>query len=116
VRFHAANATYKAGVSANLRCSAASSHGGCGAHQHGPIRMSSKYPTVLDCLRELGQRIQREHGPTCVAAAQKLQAEDDQAVSTKRPSDEGAASLNSTEVSMLHTKLKIIQERAAQAI
>jgi hypothetical protein len=78
--------------------------------------MSSKYPTVLDCLRELGQRIQREHGPTCVAAAQKLQAADEQAASTKRPSDEGAASLNATEVLMLHTKLKIIQERAAQAI
>jgi hypothetical protein len=30
-------------------------------------------------------------------------------VSTKRPADEGAASLNATEVLMLHTKLKIIQ-------
>jgi hypothetical protein len=37
--------------------------------------------------------------------------------STKRPADadEGAASLNATEVLMLNTRLKMIQERAAQA-
>ena len=39
---------------------------------------------------------------------------DDHAASTKRPAHEGADSLNATEVLMLHTKLKIIQERAAQ--
>jgi hypothetical protein len=37
-------------------------------------------------------------------------------VSTKRPADvdEGAVSLNTTEVLMLHTRIKMIQERAAQ--
>ena len=37
--------------------------------------------------------------------------------STKRPGDayEGAASLNATEVLMLNTRLKMLQERAAQA-
>jgi hypothetical protein len=35
--------------------------------------------------------------------------------STKRPPDEGAASLNANEVLMLHSRLKIIQARAAQA-
>ena len=108
LRFHAAQKKNKAGCRANLRCV-------CGVQQVGPIRMSSKYPTLLDCLRELGQRIQRDHGPTCVAAVQKLQAADEHAASTKRPADEGAASLNATEVLMLHTKLKVIQERAAQA-
>jgi hypothetical protein len=34
--------------------------------------------------------------------------------STKRPPDEGADSLNANEVLMLHSKLKIIQARAAQ--
>jgi argininosuccinate lyase len=34
--------------------------------------------------------------------------------STKRPPDEGAASLNANEVLMLHSRLKIIQARAAQ--
>jgi hypothetical protein len=77
--------------------------------------MSSKYPTVIDCLRELGQRIQREHSPTCVDASQKLQSVDDHDTSTKRPSDEGSASLNTTEVLILHTKLKMIQEHAPQA-
>ncbi len=33
----------------------------------------------------------------------------------ERPPDEGAASLNANEVLMLHTRLKIIQARAAQA-
>jgi hypothetical protein len=36
--------------------------------------MSSKFPTLRDCLRELGRRIEQDHGPTCVAAAQNLQA------------------------------------------
>ena len=35
-------------------------------------------------------------------------------MSTKRLADEGADSLNATEVLMLHTKIKIIQERVAQ--
>jgi hypothetical protein len=35
--------------------------------------------------------------------------------STKRPPDEGAASLNANEVPMLHSRLKIIQVRAVQA-
>jgi hypothetical protein len=57
--------------------------------------MSSKFPTLPDCLRELGRRIEQDHGPTCVAAAQKLQAAEKDAAdaSTKRSHDEGAASL-----------------------
>ena len=55
----------KAGYRANLRC-------GCGAKQVGPVRKSSKRPTFGDCVRELGRLIQQDHGPTCVAAAQKL--------------------------------------------
>jgi hypothetical protein len=35
--------------------------------------------------------------------------------STKRSHDEGAASLNASQVLMLHSRLKIIQARAAQA-
>jgi hypothetical protein len=72
---------------------------------------------MQDCLRELGRLIQQDHGLTCVVVAQKLQAAEKDAVdaSTKRPPDEGAASLNGNEVLMLHSKLKIIQARAAQA-
>jgi hypothetical protein len=85
----------------------------------GPIRQSSERPTTVDCLRELGRVIQRDHGPTCIAAAQELQAAEKDAadVSTKRAADadEGAASVNATEVLMLNTRLKMIQERAAQA-
>jgi hypothetical protein len=46
-----------------------------------------------------------------------LQADEKDAAdaSTKRPPDEGAASLNAIEVLMLHSKLKIIQAGAAQA-
>ena len=84
-------------------------------HTSRDIRMSSKYPTVLDCLHEIGQRIQREHDPTCVAATQKLQVVDDHAVSTKRPSDERVVSPNVTDVLMIHIRLKIIQEHAAEA-
>jgi hypothetical protein len=35
--------------------------------------------------------------------------------STKRPPDEGATSINTNEVLMLHSRLKIMQSRAAQA-
>ncbi len=57
--------------------------------------MSTKFPTLRDCLRELGRLIQQDHGPTCVAAAQKLQAAEKDAAdaSTKRSHDDGAASL-----------------------
>ncbi len=55
----------KVGYRVNLRC---------GCKQVGPVRMSSKRPTLQDCLRELGRLIQQDHGPTCVAAAQELQA------------------------------------------
>ena len=73
VRFHAGDKTHKSGVYANLRC-------GCGAKQVGPVRKSSQRPTFGDCLRELGRLIQQDHGPTCVAAAQKLQAAEKDAV------------------------------------
>ena len=58
------------------------------------IHMSSKYPTLLDCLRGLGQQIQRDHDPTCVTTAHKLQADqkDVADASTKRPDDEVDAS------------------------
>jgi hypothetical protein len=79
VRFHAGDKTHKANYHVNLRC-------GCGAKQVGPIRMSSKFPTLCDCLREFGRRIDQYHGPTCVAAAQNLQAPEKDAAdaSTKR--------------------------------
>jgi hypothetical protein len=54
----------KEGYRVNLRC---------GCKQVGPVRMSSKRPTLQDCLRELGRLIQQDHGPTFVAAAQELQ-------------------------------------------
>ena len=71
----------KAGYRANLRC---------GCKQVGPVRMSSTRPTLQDCLRELGRLIQQDHDPTCVAAAQELQAAEKDAAdaSTKRPADE----------------------------
>jgi hypothetical protein len=65
--------------------------------------MSSKRPTLQDCLRELGRLIQQDHGPTCVTAEQKLQAAEKDAADT------------SNQVLMLHSRLKIIQARAAQA-
>ncbi len=116
VCFHAGDKTHKAGVYANLRCSAASSHGGCGAKLVGTIRMSTKFPTLRDCLRDLGRLIQQDHDPTCVAAAQKLQAAEKDAAdaSTQRSHDEGPASLNANQVLMLHSRLKIIQARATQ--
>jgi hypothetical protein len=79
--------------------------------------MSSKFPTLRDYLRELGRRIERDHGPTCVDVAQKLQTAKKDAVdvSTKRLPDEGTVSLNANEVLMIHSKLKIIQARAAQS-
>jgi hypothetical protein len=93
VCFHTGDKTHKSGVYVNLRC-------GCGAKQEGPVRKSSKRPTFGDCLRELGRLIQQDHGPTCVSAAQKLQAaEKDAAVaSTKRSHDEGDTSFNTTQV------------------
>jgi hypothetical protein len=116
VCFHAGDKTHKTGVYDNLWCSAASSHGGCGVKLVGTIRMSSKFPTLCDCLRELGRLIQQDHCPTCVAVAQELQGDEKDFAdeSVKRPADEGAASLNANEVLMLHSKLKIIQARAAE--
>jgi len=43
VCFHDGDKTHKEGYHANLRC-------GCGAKQVGTIRMSSKFPTLSDCL------------------------------------------------------------------
>ncbi len=83
----------------------------------GTIRMSTKFPALCDSLRELGRLIQQDHGPTCIDVTQKFQvAEKDVAdVSTKRPADEEAVSLNANDVLMLHRRLKIIQVRTAQA-
>ena len=72
VRLHAGDKTHKVGVYANLRCCAASPFGGCDAKLVGPIRKSIERPTNVDCFRELGRVIQRDHGPTCIAAAQEL--------------------------------------------
>jgi hypothetical protein len=117
VGFHAGDKTHKAGVYANLRCCAASPYRGCGAKQVGPIRKSSERPTNADCFRELGRVIQRDHGPTFIAAAQELQAAEKDAAdaSTKRPADEAAASLTANDVLMLHRRFKMIQQRAAEA-
>ncbi len=113
---HDGDKTHKTGVYANLRCCAASSYGGCGAKLVGPIPKSSERPTNVDCFRELGRVIQRDHDPTCIATAQELQAAEKAAAdaSTKRPADEAAASLNANDVLMLHRRLKMIQQRAAE--
>jgi hypothetical protein len=78
--------------------------------------MSTKFSALCDCLRELGRLIQQDEDPTCVAVAQKFQAAEKDAddASTKRPADEGAASLNANEVLMLHSRLKIIQTHTVQ--
>jgi hypothetical protein len=75
--------------------------------------MSSKGPTLQDCLRELGRLIQQDHGPTCVAAAQELQAAEKDAAdaSTKCPVDKGAASRNANDVLMLRAQLNSSGER-----
>ncbi len=78
VRFHAGDNTHKSGVYDNLRC-------GCGAKQVGPVRKSNQRPTFGDCLRELGRLIQQDHGPTWVAAEQKLQAAEKDARAHSEP-------------------------------
>ena len=81
----------------------------------GPIRMSTKHPTMLDCLRKLQTRIQQHHGPKCVTAAQAWQAASSAAASTKRHVDEGAASRNANDVLMLQAKLKSLEEHVVIA-
>jgi hypothetical protein len=117
VRLHVGDKTHKAGVYDNLRCCAASSYGDYGAKVVGPIRKSSERPTNVDCFRELGRVIQRDHGPTCIVVAQELQAAEKAAAdaSTKRRADEEAVSLYANDVLILHRRLKMIQQRAAQA-
>jgi hypothetical protein len=116
VGFHTGDKTHKTGVYAKLRCCAESPYGGCGAKQVGPIRKSSERPTNVDGFRELGRVIQRDHGPTCITAAQELQAVEKDAadVSTKRAADEATASLTANDVLMLHRRLKMLQQRAAE--
>jgi hypothetical protein len=108
--FHTVDAKNKSGYHVNLRCI-------CGAKQVGTNHMLNKRPTPGDCLRELGRVIHQDHGPTCVIVTQKLQVteKDDADVSTKRPADEGAVSLNATEVMMLHRKLKMLQQRVGES-
>lgn len=50
----------------NIRCSPEFSYGDCDTQQVGSILMSNKYPTLVDYLREFGQRIHRDHVPTSV--------------------------------------------------
>ena len=81
----------KAGYRVNLFCDATSLYGGCkdGActvKRVGPVRMSTKHPTMRDCLRALLARIQQDHGSDCVAAVQAWQAASSAAESTKRDS------------------------------
>jgi hypothetical protein len=116
VGFHAGDKTHKAGVYDKLRCCAASPYGGCGAKQMGPIRKPSERPTNVDCFRELGRVIQRDHDPTCIAAAQEFQAAEKDAtdVSTKRTADEAGVSLTANDVLMLHRRLKMLQQRAEE--
>ena len=71
--------------------------------------MSSKRPTMLDCLRELQTRIQQDHDPKCGVAAQAWQVVSSSVASTKRPVDEGAVSRNTNEVLMLRAKLKTLE-------
>jgi hypothetical protein len=113
VGFHAGDKTHKAVVYAKLRCCTASPYGGCGVKQVGSIRKSSERPTNVDCFRELGRVIQRDHGPTCIAATQELQAVEKDAAdaSTKRAVDEAAASSTANDELMLHRRLKMLQER-----
>jgi hypothetical protein len=80
--------------------------------QVGPIRMSRDRPTQLDCLRELQTRIQQDHGPKYVTAAQAWQSVSSPVASTKRPVDEGDTSSNANEVLMLQAKLKTLEERS----
>jgi hypothetical protein len=89
VRFHTRDKTHKAGLYVNLRCCAGSSYGGCGAKPVGSIHKSSDRPTTVDCLREPGRVIQRDHGPTCITATQELQAVEKDAADafTKRAVD-----------------------------
>ena len=110
----------KAGYRVNLFCDAASLYGGCkdGAcrvKRVGPVRMSTKHPTMRDCLRALLARIQQDHGSDCVAAVQAWQAASSTAESTKRPADEGATSRNANDVLMLRAQLKSLGERAVIA-
>ncbi len=95
VCLHTGDKTHKAGVYTNLRCCVTSSYGVCGATLVGTIHKSIERPTTVDYLREFGRVIQRDHGPTCIAATQQLQTTEKDAtdVSTKRApdADEGAA-------------------------
>ncbi len=104
--FHVADSKNKSGYHVNLRCD-------CGTKQVGSVHKSNKRPTFGDGLHELGRLIQQDHSPSCVAEAQELEADEKDVpdASTKRPPDEGVASLNTNEVLMLHRRLKIIQTR-----
>ncbi len=100
VRFHVGDETHKVVVYDNLMYSGSFRLGDCGVKYVGTIHMSSERPTPVDFLRELGRLIQWDHGPTCVTVAQKFQDAEKDAddVSTKRPVDEEAASLNANDV------------------
>ena len=72
VRFHVGDETHKVVVYDNLMYSGSFRLGDCGVKYVGTIHMSSERPTPVDFLRELGRLIQWDHGPTCVAVAQKF--------------------------------------------
>ncbi len=78
VCFHEGNVTHKGDYRVNLTVTVSgdlqtpeSSYGDCDAQQVGSIHMSRRYPTLIDYLRDLGKRIQRDHDPTCVDTVEK---------------------------------------------
>ena len=80
----------KAGYCAKLRCHVASSHGGCTdgsctVKQVGPIRMSTKHPTMLDYLRELpvNERAASRNANDVLMLRTKLKSLEEHVVITK---------------------------------
>ena len=58
-----------AGFGVTLRCKSARDHGACGKKGVGPVRLNStSRPTLLDCLKELRQKLEEEHGSRCLKA------------------------------------------------
>ena len=58
-----------AGFGVTLRCKSARDHGACGKKAVGPVRLNStSRPTLLDCLKELRQKLEEEHGSRCLKA------------------------------------------------
>jgi hypothetical protein len=107
----------KSGYHTNLRCPVVSSHGdctdaGCTVKQVGTIRMSTKHPTMFDCLCEFLTRIQQNHDRDCVTSVQTCQAPSSDVESTKRPVVDRSSSCNANDVLLLRAQLKSLEERS----